>query len=158
MISTSRLTAALAYAGAAFFFGVALGERGELGAVQYVFLGGIPIAAVAIAQFAKRSRLEVLAGGLAMVAGIAAGQQAFANAFDECVESAPAVHRAIQQYTATRGEFPHVLSDLDIDLPCDCLLRDSILHYVYNERNYRLWFSNDRITYSATNKAPLHRE
>lgn len=158
MILTSRLIAALAIAGAAFLFGLALGERGELGAVQYVFLAGIPAGTLAIAGFARQSRPEVLFSGLAMFAGLVVGQQAFARAFDECIGRAPAVQRAIADYTGKRGDYPHVLADLEIDLPCDCVLRDSILHYAYNERNYRLWFTDDRQTYSGTNRAPMQRQ
>lgn len=153
MVSTSRLIAALAYAGAAFFFGLALGERGELGVVQYAFLIGVPTAAVILSTFARHSRIEVLLGGAAMFAGIAIGQQSFRNAFDECLSRAPEVHAAIRGYTTRHGEFPHDLETLAIELPCACTLRDSILHYAHNERSYRLWFTNDFATHSATDKA-----
>ena len=152
MISIRRLTAALALAGAAFLFGVALGERGELGVVQYVFLGGVPVAALVLASFARRARIEVILGGAAMFAGVVIGQQAFRDAFAECIEKGPVVHAAIQRYTREHGEFPHDLEKLGIDLPCECLLRKSILHYAHNERSYRVWFTNDFATHSATDK------
>lgn len=153
MPSTSRLIAALAYAGAAFYFGVALGERGELGVVQYAFLFGVPAAALVLATFARRAGLVVLFVGTAMFAGLLLGQRSFDRAFDECTRRAPAVHAAIQRYTKVKGEFPHDLETLGIDLPCECLVRDTILHYAQNERSYRLWFTNDRATISATDKA-----
>lgn len=153
MVPTGRLIAALAYAGAAFFFGLALGERGELGVVQYAFLIGVPAAAVILATFARHARIEVLLAGAAMFAGVSLGQQSFRNAFEECIRRGPEVHAAIRRHTARHGEFPPDLQAIAIELPCACILRDSILHYAHNERSYRLWFTDDRITHSATDKA-----
>jgi hypothetical protein len=151
VISLRRLLAALASAGAAFLFGMALGERGELGVVQYAFLGGIPIAAIVLASFARRARVVVLLAGAAMLAGVIAGQRAFDRAFDECRVAAPRVHAAIERHTKTHGEFPRSLDDVG-PLPCRAPLRGSILHYVHNERSYRVWFTNEREMHSATNR------
>lgn len=148
-----RLLAALAPAGAAFLFGVALGERGELGFVQWVFLAVIPIAIVVIAWYAKKARREVMTIGTAIVIGLFVGQREFARAYDECVEQIHVVRDAINRYETERGEYPQRLTDLSIDLPCDCLLRDTILRYFSNERGYRLWFTNDRERITATEKS-----
>jgi len=153
VFSRGRFIAALALAGAAFLFGLALGERGELGVVQYVFLGGVPIATLILTAVARGARTTILLGGAAMVAGVIAGQQSFRAAFDECLTRAPLVHAAIQRYTREKGEFPHDLETLAIDLPCRCLVRKSILHYAHNERSYRVWFTNDFVVHSATDKA-----
>ena len=153
MVLTARFIAALVYAGAALLFGLALGERGELGVVQYAFLIGVPAAAVILATFARQARIEVLFAGAAMFVGVALGQQSFRSAFEECIQRGPEVHAAIRRHTARHGEFPPDLRTLAIDLPCACILRDSILHYAHNERSYRLWFTNDRVTHSATDKA-----
>lgn len=159
MIATSRLIAALAWAGAAFLFGLALGERGELGAVQYAFLAGVPIAAIVLAALARQARLEVLFAGAAMFAGLIVGQQSFQRAFAQCGSEAPKINAAIQRYTKEHGEYPLDLEKLGIDLPCECVLRDTILHYVQNERSYRLWYTNDFATVTATEKssAPARR-
>lgn len=159
MIATSRLIAALAWAGAAFLFGLALGERGELGAVQYAFLAGLPIGAIVLAAFAYRARIEILLAGAAMFAGLIAGQRSFDRAFAECVTEVPRVNAAIQRYTKQHGEYPHDLEKLGIDLPCECILRDTILHYAQNERSYRVWATNDRRMITATEKssAPAHK-
>lgn len=148
-----RFLAALAPAGAAFFFGVALGERGELGFVQYLFLGGIPLAVVVIAWFARHARRQIVTIGLAMVIGLFIGQREFARAYDECVLRASLVQEAIERYEAKNDEYPQRLTDLAIDLPCDCLLRDTILHYFSNERGYRLWFTNDFEKVTATGRS-----
>jgi hypothetical protein len=118
-----------------------------------VFLGGVPAATLILTAFARRARLNILLGGAAMVAGVIAGQLSFRAAFDECLTAAPVVHAAVQRYTKEKGEFPHDLETLGIDLPCDCLVRKSILHYAHNERSYRIWFTNDSAIHSATDKA-----
>jgi hypothetical protein len=148
-VKSRRATAALAYAGAAFLFGMALGERGELGAVQYFFLAGIPAATAILAYFAKSARVEVLVGGLAMFAGVVAGRAEFERAWDECFAAAPQVRAKIDAHFEEHGEYPQRLDDP----PCRCMLRGTILHYAYNERGYRLWFTNDFQTVSATGKS-----
>ena len=81
MVLLSRLIAALAYAGAAFLFGVVLGERGELGVVQQLFTGVIPAVTVLLAIFTKPpGRPYVLFTGLAMFAGVSAEQRFSASA------------------------------------------------------------------------------
>lgn len=152
-MSVRRFLAALAPAGAAFLFGVALGERGELGVVQYLFLAGIPIAILVIAWFAKKARRDVIVIGSALVAGLFLGQREFARAYDECVQQIGAVKAAIDRYEADHNEYPQRLADLSMDLPCDCLLRSTILRYFPNERGYRLWFTNDRDRVTATGKS-----
>jgi hypothetical protein len=139
----SRLIAALAYAGAAFLFGVMLGERGELGVVQYVFAGVIPLASVVMTIFTKQGRGYVLFTGIAMLAGLLIGQRQFARAWDDCIANAKTVRVAL---LAREGDYPARLEDLDMKLPCRCGFRTTILHYLSNERGFRLWFSNDRET------------
>lgn len=86
MIFLSRLIAALAYAGAAFLFGVSLGERGELGAVQQIFVAAIPISTVILTFFSARdARVYVFATGLAMLGGLFLGQRQFEKAWSDCL-------------------------------------------------------------------------
>ena len=144
MVVLSRIIAALAYAGAAFLFGVAFGERGEFGAVQYVFWFVIPIATFVIALYARRGRPEVFLTGLVLFAGVQHGNRAFARAWDECITRAPAVSKAIVQYHARTGDYPTRLKDLQIELPCRCVFRKTILHYFGGDRGFRLWITNDR--------------
>ena len=151
MVVLSRIIAALAYAGAAFLFGIALGERGELGAVQWVFWFVIPIATFALAVMAKQGRAEVFLTGLMMFAGLRWGNLAFARAWDECVLAGRVVRAQIVEHHAKNGEYPTRLADLGVELPCRCVLRKTILHYSANERRFGLWISNDkqRIAFDA---------
>lgn len=157
MIFLSRLIAALAYAGAAFLFGLSLGERGELGAVQYVFLLTIPVATLILTFFARDARPEVLLTGAALLLAVHLGQRSFRAAFDECVTRAATVDDAVRTWIAANGEYPITLEQLPGPLPCDCILRDTILHYTRNERSYRLWFTDGQVVHAATNRKRFTR-
>jgi hypothetical protein len=149
----SRLIAASAYAGAAFLFGIALGERGELGAVQHLFRFVIPIATLVLIFVSRQGRVQVFATGAAMLAGVLIGQQQFARAWEDCVRGAPVVRTALLDHHARTGGYPSRLEELSIELPCRCGFRNTILHYLSNERGFTLWYTNDRQTFSATERS-----
>jgi len=144
VVSSSRIIAALAYAGAAFLFGLGLGERGELGVVQYVFWFVIPITTAVLMFVSKKGQAEVILTGLLMFAGLRWGQSAFARAWDVCVLRGRVVRAQIVEYQQRTGDYPAQLQDLGTTLPCKCVLRKTILHYYANERGFRLWMSNDK--------------
>jgi hypothetical protein len=144
VIFLSRLIAASAYAGAAFLFGVLLGERGELGLVQHVFKTVIPIATIVMAIVAPQGRIAVIATGLAMMGGVLLGQQHFAHAWEDCSQRAHNVHAAVVSFQARTGDYPARLEELPIELPCRAGFRKTILHYMSNDRGFRLWYGNDR--------------
>lgn len=139
------------YAGAAFLFGVALGERGELGVVQHLFTLVIPVATIVQTAVARRNRAHTLATGLLMLAGLLLGQHQFANAWEDCVVRGESVRAALLR----ADELPSRLEELPIALPCRCGFRRTILHYLSNDRGFRLWMTNDRATFVATDKAPF---
>ena len=147
MILLSRLIAALAYAGAAFLFGVLLGERGELGFVQRIFLYAIPFITLVFTIVARRgNRLQVLFTGAAMFGGVFLGTWQFARAWDDCLTRGWIVRDALVRYHAEHDGYPARLEDLDIELPCRCGFRTTILRYLSNDRGFRLWMTNDRET------------
>ncbi len=150
-----HLLAALAYTGAAFLFGLALGERGELGFVQSVFTVVIPTAAVVLTIVAKRNRALVLLTGIVMLSGLLLGQRQFARAWDECLTTGVQLHTRLEAFQAETGGYPSRLEELADALPCRCGLRPTILHYLSNERGFRLWMTNDRqtILFTAGGKA-----
>lgn len=144
MVFLSRLIAALAYAGAAFLFGVAMGERGELGFVQQLFLYVIPIATFVLTVFSKPpGRPYVLFTGLMMFAGLLLGQLQFARAWDECTTRGYEVRAALVRYEAQHDGYPARLEELGT-VPCKCGFRPTILRYLSNERGFRLWMTNGR--------------
>ncbi len=149
------LIAALAYAGAAFLFGLALGERGELGPVQYVFLTVIPLTTLVLTFLARHARIEVLLTGLAMFGGVVLGQKEFARAFADCPLRMQTVRAAVLDHQARHGDYPTRLPDLGMPLPCRCLLRRTILHYASDHRGFRLWISNDasRVEVTASERS-----
>lgn len=145
-MSLSHLIVALLYLAGAFVFGMALGERGELGVVQSIFAIVIPIATVVLAVVARRNRLLVLATGALMFAGLLLGQRQFARAWNECLTAGERVHAQLVAYHARHDGYPARLDELEGDLPCRCGLRSTILRYLSNERGFRLWMTNDRQT------------
>jgi hypothetical protein len=149
----SRVIAASAYAGAAFLFGVALGERGELGPVQHLFRFVIPIATIVLMFVSRQGRVQVFFTGAVMLAGVIIGQQQFARAWEDCRRRAPIVRIALIEYHARNGGYPARLEELSIELPCRCGFRDTILHYLSNERGFTLWYTNDRQTFTATERS-----
>lgn len=146
MIFLSRLIAASAYAGAAFLFGVVLGERGELGVVQYLFAAVIPVSTLIFTWLARQGRVHVLVTGTAMLLGLLLGQRQFARAWDDCLVRAENVRGALLEFHAKTDGYPSRLEELPIELPCRCGFRKTILHYLSNERGFRLWYTDDRQT------------
>jgi hypothetical protein len=152
VISTGRLIAALAYAGAAFLFGLALGGRGELGVVQHVFTTVIPIAAIVIAVASKRNRAHILVTGALMLAGLLLGQEQFERAWSECLSRGHDVRTALLERD---GDYPARLEELEMELPCRAGFRTTILHYLSNERGFRLWMTNNReiVSFSSSGRS-----
>lgn len=148
----SRLIAASAYAGAAFLFGVALGERGELGPVQHLFKFVIPIATIVLMFVSRQGRVQVLVTGAMMLVGVTIGQQQFTQAWEDCQRRAPIVRSALLDFHARNNGYPARLEELPIELPCRCGFRDTILHYLSNERGFKLWYTNDRETRVLTDR------
>jgi hypothetical protein len=142
----------VAYAAVAFLFGVSLGERGELGVVQHVFLTVIPLATVVLTFLSRGSRVHVALTGALMLSGLLLGQHQFANAWDDCLTRAESVRTAL---LARQGDYPARLEDLPIPLPCRAGFRPTILHYLSNDRGFRLWFTNDRERHMATDRKPF---
>jgi hypothetical protein len=155
VVLLSRLIILTMYAGGAFLFGIALGERGELGFVQKVFAGVIPLTTLMLTVLAKSGRMNVLLTGAAMLAGLLLGQRAFRQAWDECLAEGTKVRMAIVQYHAQTDGYPARLEELEGDLPCDCIVRDTILHYLSNDRAFRLWMSNEAevVTFTASGRS-----
>lgn len=155
MVLLSRLIVLAAYAGGAFLFGIALGERGELGFVQKVFTAVIPLTTLVLAWLARSGRANVLLTGAAMLIGLILGQRAFRAAWEECATEGMNVRISIVQYHAQTESYPARLEELKGDLPCDCILRDTILHYLSNDRAFRLWMSNETevVTFTASGRS-----
>lgn len=150
MVFLSRLIAALAYAGAAFLFGLLLGERGELGVVQLLFAAVIPLTTIILAFLAKDSRAYVVFTGLTMFGGLLLGQRQYERAWNECIAAGPSVRAALIAHHAEYDGYPNRLEELNIALPCRAGFRKTILHYLSNERGFRLWITNDRETIHFT--------
>ncbi len=152
MVFLSRLIAALAYAGAAFLFGVILGERGELGFVQQSFAFGIAFITLILAFVTKRGRrANVVLTGFAICAGVVLGQLQFRRAWDDCLTRGYAIRDELVRYEAQHDVYPSRLEELGTEIPYACGFRTTILRYMSNERGFKLWMTNDRVVH------PFHR-
>ena len=152
MLVLSRLIIASTYSAASFLFGMLLGERGELGFVQHLFTVVIPMATVVMVFVSSQGRLHVAATGLAMLGGVLLGQKQFERAWNDCHVNAPIVRTALLDHYAHSGGYPARLEELPIELPCRAGFRKTILHYLSNDRGFRLWYSNDRARSEATER------
>jgi hypothetical protein len=132
-----------------------LGERGELGFVQHLFTVVIPMATVVMTIVAAQGRIAVVTTGLALLGGVLLGQQQFTRAFDDCHLRAPMIRTALLDHHARNGNYPARLEELPIELPCRAGFRKTILHYLSNDRGFRLWYSNDRTRTVATDRVPF---
>lgn len=141
-----------AYEAFSFFFGLSLGERGELGVVQHVFLAVIPLATIVLTLVARSGKANVAFTGTVLLAGLLLGQHQFATAWDDCLTRAETVRTAL---AARAGDYPARLEELPGPLPCRAGFRPTILHYLSNDRGFRLWFTNDRETHVATDRTPF---
>jgi hypothetical protein len=148
----SRLIISATYSAAAFLFGMLLGERGELGFVQHLFTVVIPMATVVMVFVSSQGRLHVAATGLAMLGGVLLGQKQFERALVDCHLRAPIIRTALLDHHASNGNYPARLEELSIALPCRAGFRKTILHYLSNDRGFRLWYSNDRARHEATER------
>ncbi|HYC91255.1 MAG TPA: hypothetical protein VEO54_18690, partial [Thermoanaerobaculia bacterium] len=99
--------------------------------------------------FAKRNRAHILVTGALMLGGVVLGQRQFARAWDECLTRGHEVRAALLQRD---GDYPARLEELDIELPCRCGFRTTILHYLSNERGFRLWMTNNREVVNFSSK------
>lgn len=131
---------------------MSLGGRGELGVVQHLFAGVIPLTSVILAFLARTGRVQIILTGAAMLLGLFLGQRQFDAAWRDCITNGERVRVAL---LATEGDYPNRLEDLPIELPCRCGFRTTILHYLSNDRGFRLWMTNDRETWVGTAKKPF---
>jgi hypothetical protein len=118
-----------------------------------VFKFVIPIATIVLMFVARQGRLQVLATGAAILAGLLIGQQQFERAWEDCLRRAPIVRTALLEHHTRTGGYPARLEELPLDLPCRCGFRETILHYLSNDRGFRLWYSNDRERHVITDRA-----
>lgn len=129
---------------------MALGERGELGFVQNIFAAVIPTATIVLAWISRGGRFNVILTGAAMLGGLFLGQQSFRRAWSECLDRGQEVAIAVTKHRNETGDYPPRLEQVYDDVPCECIVRDTILHYLSNDRAYRLWITDERSTWTFT--------
>jgi hypothetical protein len=83
------------------------------------------------------------------------GNVSFYRAYNACLEDAEQIRIALSDYKDKTGKYPDVLNDLNRTLPCSRCLRGTIFKYESTTSNYRIWFTDWLVEYSATDKEPF---
>lgn len=125
----------------ALLIGLALGERGELGAARTIYAAGIPII---LGVFAWRShaRVGLAVFSFAMFAGLGIGWLSWNRAYEDCTSNADTVRASLDGYFLTHHRYPDHLGELPAKPPCRCLTRPTILHYSHDNWGYKLWYGS----------------
>jgi hypothetical protein len=80
------------------------------------------------------------------------GSLSFSRAYNSCLEEGEQIRIALYNYKAKNGKYPYVLDDLDMSLPCSRFFRGTIVKYQTTGSNYKIWFNDWLVEYSATEK------
>jgi hypothetical protein len=89
-----------------------------------------------------------------MLLGVLLGQRQFDRAWNECLTRGPEVRDALLRLD---GDYPARLEQLGTDVPCRCGFRPTILHYLSNERGFRLWMTNNHevVSFSSSGRSSI---
>lgn len=93
--------------------------------------------------------LNVLLAGALM-----AGQASIGRAFNECVEHGDDVRAQLQSYHQAHLSYPSTLSVFN-KVPCNRILRPSILDYQLTKQGYQLYFGDSLVSFIATESRPF---
>lgn len=135
-----------------------LGEAGR-GIFQMApyLIGVIGIVAIYY-PISRRWKYRILFGLIFIVfyaTGFYLGDLSFYRAYKKCVEDAEQIRTAIADFKTKNGKYPATLDDLNMPLPCKRCLRGTILEYESTASNYKIWFKDWLVEYSATDKDPF---
>jgi len=87
------------------------------------------------------------------------GQASNGRAFNECVAHGGEVRALIQAYFQEHQHYPPTLSALNLaassKVPCNRILRPSILNYQLTKQGYQLYFGDAFVSFTATESQPF---
>lgn len=98
--------------------------------------------------------LAYISLGALFIGAFVAGQASSGRAFNECVDHSDDVRALLQTYFQEHQSYPATLSALN-RVPCNRILRSSILDYQLTKQGYRLYFGDSFVTFSATESQPF---
>ena len=137
-----------------FWFGEA--GKGIFQVVPYL-VGLIGIATIPL-LISKKWKYRTLAGFTLIVLYTVAfyiGDLSFYQAYNTCIEEAEQIRTTLSEFKTKNGQYPVVLDDLKIPLPCSRCLRGTILEYESTASNYKIWFKDWLVEHSATDQEPF---
>ena len=112
-------------------------------------VGACTVAIVTAHTRARRALVGVLTF-VTLITSILLGRHEGAMAFNDCVANAESVRPLLRDYKRRHGEFPGSLSKLGAALPCQRLLRGTLLAYEPSGDGYDLYFGDWLVTHSAS--------
>jgi hypothetical protein len=83
-----------------------------------------------------------------------AGQASSGRAFNECVEHGNDARAKLQAYFLAHQSYPATLYELN-QVPCNRILRASILSYQPTKQGYQLYFGDSFVSFTATESKPF---
>jgi len=143
------LLGAVALAVLAFWMGEA---GGGFEGLFNALLGGLFLAIFAAAwRGPVWRRVWLGVGSLSLwLAAFMAGQHSAGDAFNDCVANGETVRLALAVYVKQHGTYPVTLAELPGPLPCERLLRPSLLHYRLTNGGYELGFGDAMVQFMAS--------
>lgn len=145
----ASLLGAVALAVLAFWMGEA---GGGFAGLSSAFLYGLLLAIAAAAwRGPVWRRIWRAMGSLSLwMAAFMAGQDSAGDAFNGCIANGETVRLALAAYTRQHGVYPATLAELPGPLPCERLLRPSLLHYRLTDGGYELSFGDALVLFMAS--------
>ena len=135
-----------------------LGEAGK-GLFQFFpYMVGLAGLVTVPHLISKKWKYRTLSGFTFLILFSAAfymGDISFYRAYNICGEEAEEIRTALSEYKTKNGNYPAVLDDLNMPLPCSRCLRGTILEYESTGSNYKVWFKDWLVEHSATDKEPF---
>jgi hypothetical protein len=83
------------------------------------------------------------------------GNNSFGNAYNACVSDGESVRSALQSYYQAHQAYPASLSELNIKLPGERLLRPTLMNYSLTSLGYKLSFADLMVEFIATQSQPF---
>jgi hypothetical protein len=83
------------------------------------------------------------------------GNNSFGNAYNACVSDGESVRTALQSYHQAHQAYPASLSELNIKLPGERLLRPNLMKYRLTSAGYKLSFDDLMVEFTATQSQPF---
>jgi hypothetical protein len=138
---------------------------GGIGALMQACIAAMIVSAVVFFIKMKLAfkALAYLCLSIVLMSAFLFGQASNGRAFNECVAHRGEVRALLQAYFQEHQHYPPTLSALNLavssaassKVPCNRILRSSILNYQLTKQGYQLYFSDAFVSFTATESQPF---